>query len=110
CSAERIARRRALTVPILRPVVVTNATTPARDLHQSHVASARRRPVGARGECDCQGVSVMFFGKTFSEKQRERRGAQYDADMRKVAALRAAAERVCWFDWSSNDPDAVAAI
>lgn len=24
--------------------------------------------------------------------------------------LRAAAERVCWFDWSSNDPDAVAAI
>ncbi len=24
--------------------------------------------------------------------------------------LRAAAERVCWFDWSGNDTDAVAAI
>lgn len=25
-------------------------------------------------------------------------------------AVRAAAERVCWFDWSDNDMDAVAAI
>jgi hypothetical protein len=24
--------------------------------------------------------------------------------------LRSAAERVCWFDWSDNDPDAAAAI
>lgn len=24
--------------------------------------------------------------------------------------LRAAAERVCWFDWSGNDSDAVAAV
>lgn len=27
-----------------------------------------------------------------------------------VERLRAAAERVCWFDWSSNDEDAVDAI
>ena len=27
-----------------------------------------------------------------------------------MSRLRAAAERVCWFDWSSNDDDAVAAI
>lgn len=26
------------------------------------------------------------------------------------SALHAAAERVCWFDWSDNDPDAVQAI
>ncbi|MBY3263903.1 hypothetical protein HFO15_19960 [Rhizobium laguerreae] len=28
----------------------------------------------------------------------------------KLEELRAAAEAVCWFDWSSNDDDAVAAI
>jgi hypothetical protein len=27
-----------------------------------------------------------------------------------LPALVAAAERVCWFDWSGNDPDAVASI
>lgn len=26
------------------------------------------------------------------------------------SSLRSAAERVCWFDWSDNDPDAVHAI
>lgn len=27
-----------------------------------------------------------------------------------IERMRVAAERVCWFDWSGNDPDAVAAI
>lgn len=27
-----------------------------------------------------------------------------------IERLQAAAERVCWFDWSDNDDDAVAAI
>jgi hypothetical protein len=28
----------------------------------------------------------------------------------KIRRLLAAAEMVCWFDWSGNDPDAVAAV
>ncbi len=39
---------------------------------------------------------MMFYGKTFTEKQRDRKGASYDADMRKLRAenakLRAALE------------------
>jgi hypothetical protein len=29
---------------------------------------------------------------------------------KELYAIRQAAERVCWFDWSSNDSDAVASI
>ena len=31
-------------------------------------------------------------------------------EIAKASPLRAAAERVCWFDWSYNDEDSVAAI
>lgn len=41
-------------------------------------------------------------------------GLLYEDALRKAQAenkrLRTAAERVCWFDWSKNDDDAVAAI
>lgn len=31
-------------------------------------------------------------------------------DLAEIERLRAAAKRVCWFDWCENDDDAVAAI
>jgi len=37
-------------------------------------------------------------------------GALYGKLADEIERLRAAAERVCWFDWSSNDADAVTAI
>jgi hypothetical protein len=56
----------------------------------------------------------MWFGRNqnFADATFVDYGA---ADAFAVAAkslpdLVAAAERVCWFDWSDNDPDAVAAI
>lgn len=39
--------------------------------------------------------------------QIERQLAERDADL---ARVRAAAERVCWFDWSDNDDDAVRSV
>ncbi len=36
--------------------------------------------------------------------------AELEARTIECHTLRAAALRVCWFDWSSNDADAVAAI
>jgi len=40
-----------------------------------------------------------------------RHGFTFIAELRaEIERLRAAAERVCWFDWSGNDDDAVAAV
>ena len=64
-----------------------------------NVAQAARKPAGCDPcswpECGCQNSPA---------REAATRG------LAQSPSLRAAAERVCWFDWSDNDMDAVAAI
>lgn len=66
------------------------------------IAGVTRLKMGKMGESLC---TTLWTAASLSSGARREETSDRD-----IERLRALADRVCWFDWSGNDPDAVAAI
>lgn len=60
----------------------------------------------------CQALPREEVAREFMDRNRPRSEQEWWAieEITHLRAIRKAAARVCWFDWSENDDDAVATI